>query len=91
MDFVRGMVVRSAAGRDKNGFFAVLEANDRYALICDRSDGRRRSLSNPKKKKYIHLFPTKTVLTESSLQTNRVIRAALKDFNVESPFLHEEA
>lgn len=88
MDFVRGMVVRSAAGRDKNGFFAVLEANDRYALICD---GRRRSLSNPKKKKYIHLFPTKTVLAESSLQTNREIRAALKDFNAESPFLHEEA
>ena len=27
MDFVRGLVVRALAGRDKGGFFAVLEAD----------------------------------------------------------------
>ncbi len=29
MDFVRGLVVRATAGRDKGGFFAVLEADRR--------------------------------------------------------------
>ena len=69
MDFVRGLVVRAAAGRDKDGFFTVLSAENGYAVICD---GKRRSLSHPK-----HLFPTAVVLGEGSLQTNREIRKAL--------------
>ncbi len=88
MDLVRGLVVRSAAGRDKDGFFTVLEANAQYAVICD---GKRRSLSHPKKKKHKHLFATKTVLPEGSMQTNREIRCALKGFNTESRFPQEEA
>ena len=88
MDFVRGLVVRSAAGRDKGGFFTVLEADAQYAVICD---GKRRSLSHPKKKKCRHLFATKTVLPEGSMQTNREIRCALSSFNAESRFPQEEA
>lgn len=88
MDFVRGLVVRSAAGRDKDGFFTVLQADALYALICD---GRRRSLSHPKKKKLKHLFATKTVLAEGSMQTNREIRGALSSFQAEGRFPQEEA
>nr|WP_319489109.1 hypothetical protein [uncultured Caproiciproducens sp.] len=88
MDFVRGLVVRSAAGRDKNVFFTVLEADAQLAVICD---GKRRSLSHPKKKKLKHLFATKTVLAEGSMQTNREIRCALRSFNAESRFPQEEA
>lgn len=88
MEFVKGLVVRSAAGHDKGGFFAVLEADSQYAVICD---GKRRSLSNPKKKKIKHLFVTKTVLPEGSLQTNREIRCALRSFDSESRFPQEEA
>ena len=40
MDFVRGLVVRALAGRDKGGCFAVLEADGAKAVICT---GRRRS------------------------------------------------
>lgn len=87
MDFVRGLVVRSAAGRDKGGFFTVLEADDVYAVICD---GKRRSLSSPKRKKRKHLAATKTVLAEGSMQTNREIRCALRGFNAGSRFPHEE-
>ena len=81
MDFVRGLIVRASAGRDKGGFFAVLAAgDDGYALICD---GRRRRLEHPKRKKVKHLFPTSAVLAEGSMQTNREIRKderpALKD------------
>lgn len=88
MDFVRGLVVRSAAGRDKGGFFTVLEADTQYAFICD---GKRRSLEHPKRKKLRHLFATKTVLPLDSMQTNREIRCALRPFGAESRFPQEEA
>ena len=52
MDFIRGSVVRARAGRDKGGFFVVLEAGRHFALICD---GGRRSLRRPKKKNLLHL------------------------------------
>lgn len=77
MEFVRGMVVRSAAGRDQGGFFAVLSADGVYAVICD---GKRRSLDHPKKKKLKHLAPTNTVVPEPSMETNREIRKALAPF-----------
>ncbi|WP_444658654.1 KOW domain-containing RNA-binding protein [Caproiciproducens sp. R2] len=87
MDFVRGLVVRSAAGHDKDGFFTVLEADAGFALICD---GRRRSLDHPKRKKLKHLCPTRTVLAEGSMQTNREIRGALREFNAGGRFPQEE-
>ena len=59
MDFVRGLVVRALAGRDKGGFFTVLEASDDMAVICN---GKRRSLEHPKRKKQKHLLITKTIL-----------------------------
>jgi ribosomal protein L14E/L6E/L27E len=88
MDFVRGLVVRSAAGHDKGGFFTVLEADAQYAIICD---GKRRSLTHPKKKKIKHLFVTNTVLPEGSMKTNREIRSALRRFQAEGRFPQEEA
>lgn len=88
MDFQRGLVVRSAAGHDKGGFFTVLTYEDGYAVICD---GRRRSLEHPKKKKCKHLAATTTVLADDSMQTNREIRCALRVFNAESRIPQEEA
>ena len=49
MEFVKGLVVRSAAGRDKGGLFTVLEVDGDYAIICD---GRHRRLEHPKRKKW---------------------------------------
>lgn len=88
MDFVRGLVVRALAGRDKGGFFTVLEADAGMAVICD---GRRRNLEHPKRKKQKHLLATKTVLEEGSLQTNREIRHALRPFEAGGRFPQEEA
>lgn len=88
MDIVRGLVVRSAAGRDKGGFFLVLEADAQFAVLCD---GKRRSLEHPKRKKHKHLFATKTVLPEGSMQTNREIRGALNRFYAEGRVPQEEA
>lgn len=77
MEFVRGMVVRSNAGRDQGGFFTVLSVQDGYAVI---SDGKSRKLEHPKRKKLKHLAPTNTVVPEPSMETNREIRKALAAF-----------
>lgn len=78
MQIVVGSVVRATAGRDKGGFFAVIRIDGTCAFL---SDGRRRKLETPKKKKLIHLAPAATVIPASSLKTNRQIREALHPFN----------
>ena len=40
-EYVRGLVVRSRAGRDKGDFLAVLQAEDGWALV---GDGKGRPL-----------------------------------------------
>lgn len=77
MDFIRGSVVRARAGRDKDGFFVVLERKGSFAFICD---GRRRSLLHPKKKNLLHLTLTRNVLDEGSMETDRAIRKALGSY-----------
>lgn len=74
MEIVRGMVVKAAAGKEKNGFFVVTSFDGEYAQICD---GKRRPLERPKRKKAKHLCLTKKVLCERSMVTNREIRKAL--------------
>ena len=78
MEIVKGCVVKAKAGRDKNGYFVVLDLDGEYAMI---SDGKRRLLEKPKRKKYKHLSLTNTVLESGSMSTNREIRKALSQFN----------
>ena len=77
MNITTGSVVRAKAGRDKDSFFIVLKVEDGYCFIAD---GRRRKVENPKKKKLIHLAPTNTCLCDT-MDTNRKIRKALRDFS----------
>lgn len=77
MEFVKGLVVRSSAGHDKGGFFVVLDADADMALICD---GNCRDLAHPKRKKRIHLSPTKTVIPNHLMKTNREIYESLQCF-----------
>ena len=59
-DIKVGQVVISKAGRDKEGFFVVLEViDDRYLLLAD---GKRRTLDNPKRKKAMHLQITHSLV-----------------------------
>lgn len=76
MNIVKGTIVEALAGRDKCGFFVVLENDSEYALIAD---GKRRTLEHPKRKKLKHLKATKTVI-KGSFETNPKIRKILKDF-----------
>lgn len=51
-----GRLVRSRAGRDKDDYFLLVEIVDSaYVLI---SDGLRRKVERPKKKKRKHLYDT---------------------------------
>ncbi len=71
-----GMIVKAKAGRDKEGFFVVVKSEEGWVYIAD---GKRRKVENPKKKNPIHVSITNTVLSDS-MDTNRNIRKALKDF-----------
>ena len=78
MEIVNGCVVKACAGRDKGGYFVVLDFDGEYAMICN---GKRRSIEKPKRKKYKHLSVTNTVLESCEMRTNREIRKALSRFN----------
>lgn len=78
MVFRRGQIVKSLAGHDKEDFQVVITVEGNFATVCD---GKRRSLERPKRKKLMHLAPTKTILNENKLSTNRQIRTALRDFS----------
>lgn len=78
MQIVEGLVVRSAAGHDKGGFFVVIRYDETCAYLAD---GKRRPLETPKKKKFRHLAMTADVIPASSLKTNKQIRKALHPYN----------
>ena len=71
-----GSLVRAKAGRDKDKFFLVKDVSEGFAYICD---GKRRKLTNPKKKNLIHLELTNTI-AEDSMDTDRKIRKFLSEY-----------
>ena len=74
----RGMIVRSTAGRDGDGFYVVLGMEQGAALIAD---GRRRKLAKPKRKNIRHLAMTARIIPEEELATDNKIRRALWPLN----------
>lgn len=77
MDFVKGMVVLSKAGRDKGRFFAVLQVEGKTAHIAD---GSLRRVAKPKLKKLMHLSPTKTILSDDTLASDKQLKMAIGSF-----------
>lgn len=47
-----GMLARSAAGHDKGKVYVIIDADGAYVYLVD---GKTRTLSGPKKKKYKHI------------------------------------
>lgn len=78
MDFVRGQVVKSLAGRDKRNFFVVLHCDEKYVTIAD---GVLHKLEKPKKKNSRHLAVTNTVLSDDILENNKRIHNALRQYS----------
>ena len=78
MEIVKGSVVRSIAGRDKDVFFIVFEVDDSFVTLVD---GRTRRLEKPKTKRKKHVRATKTVLDTTPLTTDRSVRRVLAPYN----------
>ncbi len=78
MSFMRGQVVRSLAGRDKDTFLVVVSADEKSLFLCD---GKARPLDRPKQKNQKHVGKVDCRLTEEQLKTNKQIRYALKSYN----------
>lgn len=77
MELQIGSVIRSKAGHDVGQYFAVVEVNDKFVLICD---GKQRPLERPKKKNRIHIAVTKTFLTFEEMQSNKGLRKKLREY-----------
>lgn len=73
-----GQIVKSYAGRDKGRFFVVLKSEEHFALIAD---GKVRKVDSPKRKKWIHLKPTKTIVRLPQSVTNKELRHILWPYN----------
>ncbi len=77
MKLLKGSVVRAEAGRDGGGYFAVVEADEKYCLIAD---GKSRKLSNPKRKNIKHIRATNSMIDVNEI-TDKKLRNMLKQFS----------
>lgn len=75
MEYSVGQIVKAKAGRDKDGFFVITALDGTFAYIAD---GKSRKVEHPKRKKLIHLAPTRTVA--QGISTNREIKRVLTEF-----------
>ena len=78
MDFVRGQLVRSKAGRDKTRTLAVLAVDGPMLLVAD---GDLRNPDNHKRKKMQHVAPTTTVLENELLKSDQQLRDAIRAYD----------
>ena len=76
MEFKRGTVVVSAAGRDKTHLMVVVKVDEKRVKVCDGDD---RKLNNPKSKNPKHLIATGTVIDMDLIESDRALRKALKE------------
>ena len=72
MDFVKGRLVRSKAGRDSGRTLAVLAVDGQMLLLAD---GKLRTLARPKRKKRRHVAPTATVLRSEERRVGKECRS----------------
>lgn len=77
MEFTKGRVVCSKAGRDKGKFQVVIAVDGATVFVCD---GKTHPLERPKPKNGKHLSFTAVLLTEETMTTNRKLQTALRAF-----------
>lgn len=77
MEFEKGQIVISSAGRDKGRFLAVVRSENGRVFLCD---GKERPLERAKGKNPRHVEKTPFFIDGSSMETNRKLRKAIKQF-----------
>ena len=71
-----GMIVRSAAGRDKGLFMVILAVEGGFACVAD---GKLRRISKPKRKNLKHLKFTRSRIDTADL-TDKKLRGVIAAF-----------
>lgn len=82
MDFVKGRLVRSKAGRDKTRTLAVLAVDGQMLLLAN---GTSRKIADPKRKKMRHVAPTTTVLENELLKSDQLLSEAIAAYDAAHP------
>ena len=82
MDFVKGQLVRSRAGRDKTRTYAVLAVEGQMLSLAN---GSSHQISRPKAKKMRHVAPTATVLQEEILASDKQLSEAICAYDADHP------
>ena len=80
MEAQTGMIVRSAAGRDKGKFMVVVAVENGFVYLAD---GKERKLASPKKKNEKHICLTRTVISTDDL-TDKRLRDLLRGYAEQS-------
>lgn len=78
MKLVKGSVVVSLKGRDKDGLMCVIEIDENRVSVCD---GKHRPLLRPKYKNPKHIKPIGEKLSEEQTASDKSIRKALKQIS----------
>lgn len=81
MEFEKGTVVISKAGRDKGYFMVVLDEAEGCVIVAD---GKERPLDRPKRKNPKHLQKTNRKLSLEQL-TDKKLRTFLRSLRNQSP------
>ena len=81
MNFEAGMIVKPLTGHRINKHFVLVKAEENFVYI---SDGKRKRLSNPKKKNKKHIVVTDKQKIDLNTQTDKSIRKLLNKYDLDS-------
>ncbi len=81
MNFEIGMIVKALKGHDVNKHFAVVKTEGKFVYLVD---GKRKKLSNPKKKNEKHVVVTDKQKIDLNTQTDKSIRKLLNKYDLDS-------
>ena len=81
MNFEAGMIVKPNSGHKTGNHFVLVKADESFVYIVD---GKRRRLSNPKKKNKKHIVVTDKQKIDLNTQTDKSIRKLLNKYDLDS-------
>ena len=77
MTYEQGCPAKSLAGHDKDRYFIILTDEGEYVTI---SDGKTRTVENPKRKNKKHIQAGKTPLPVGNPATDEAVRTELLNY-----------
>lgn len=76
MDYRKGQLVCSRAGRDKGRFLVVIDITRDRVLVAD---GKEHRLAKPKAKNPKHLCRTNRFVTKAQMATDKLLNRAIEE------------